>query len=537
MSRPFRRGGNGQSPRSRGWDRSVTPDYYALLNVVPDADREIIRAAYLVLAKRYHPDTATAAFPHNVEKFQLLTEAYEVLRDPNRRALYDWHHARQKRVLAQREKFEQARLQALEQAQRRQGERSREEEEQEHQEARARAKSRSPSALRNPLIFSVGGLALAALVFGLIKAPGPNNLATNSDLAMHTEKFEPSSSLLSDKAARNQKLTDLRQALRQAQTAAAASQESLAQERDRNRRLEEQLAARQDATPGRTQGGNRPATMASEALTAAASEAAQAKQAAERSVTAEKALPEQRARADALARDLDAAQRKIEALTAAAKATASEAAKAKEAAERAATEQRARADALARDLEAAQRKIEALTAAASAANGETARVREDAMRGAEALQRSQQQERARTDALERDLAAVRREFEAQVNAPGKVAEEATRLQQTAERAAAELRDELQEEHYKAEKLARELAAAWRELETQATRLAKTGDKAAQNQELTDLRQALRQAQTAAAASQESLAQERDRNRRLEEQLAARQDATPGRPRSPRVTSR
>jgi len=75
---------------------------------------------------------------------------------------------------------------------------------------------------------------------------------------MHTEKFEPSSSLLSDKAAQNQELTDSRQALRQAQSAAAASQESLAQERDRNRRLEEQLAARQDATPGR--GLNAPAS-------------------------------------------------------------------------------------------------------------------------------------------------------------------------------------------------------------------------------------------------------------------------------------
>jgi curved DNA-binding protein CbpA len=345
MSRPSRRGGNGQSPRSRGWDRSVTPDYYALLNVVPDADREIIRAAYLVLAKRYHPDTATAAFPHNVENFQLLTEAYEVLCDPNRRAHYDRHHARQKRYLAQREEFENARRRAREQAQRRQGERS-QEEEQEHQEARARAKSRSPSALRNPLIFSVGGFALAALVFGLIKAPGPNNLATNSDLAMHTEKFEPSSSLLSDKAAQNQELTDLRQALQQAESLTATYQELLAQERARSQALEEQLAARRDATPGRgrnataspsdtpdpapapatdkpataplptsdkpmTQGGDRPATMAGEALTAAASEAAQAKQAAERAAMAEKALPEERARADTLARDLDAAPGKV----------------------------------------------------------------------------------------------------------------------------------------------------------------------------------------------------------------------------------
>jgi curved DNA-binding protein CbpA len=231
-----------------GWDRSVTPDYYALLNVVPDADREIIRAAYLVLAKRYHPDMAAAGSPHSVEKFQLITEAYEALDDPNLRAQYDRHHARQKRYLAQREKFENARRRAREQARRKQGERS--QEEQEHREARARTKSRSPSAFRNPLVFSVGGFALGALVFGLIKAPGPNNLTINSDPAMHTEKFEPSSSLLSDTAAQNQELTDLRLALRQTEGQSEGYQELLAQERDRNRRLEEQLAARQDAPAG-----------------------------------------------------------------------------------------------------------------------------------------------------------------------------------------------------------------------------------------------------------------------------------------------
>jgi hypothetical protein len=265
----------------------LTLDYYALLNVAPDAEHEIIRAAYLVLAKRYHPDAATAASPHDVEKFQLVTEAYEVLRDPNRRVQYDKYHARQKRLLAQREKFQQARRRAREQAQRNQGERS--QEEQEHREARARA-------LRNPLVFSVGGFALAALVFGLIKAPGLDNLAANTDPAMHTEKFEQSSSLLGDKAALNQELTDvqralqqerdkseklahglatawrelqsqaaaladnaaqhqeltdLRQALQQTERLAATYQELLVQERARNLGLEEQLAARQDATPAR----------------------------------------------------------------------------------------------------------------------------------------------------------------------------------------------------------------------------------------------------------------------------------------------
>jgi hypothetical protein len=250
--------------------------------------------------------------------------------------------------------------------------------------------------------------------------------------------------------------------------------------------------------------------------------------------SAPKAAASEAARADALARDLDTAQRKIEALTAAAKAAASEAAQAKEIAERSATAEkalpgeRARADALARDLDAAQRKIEALTAAAKkAASGETARLREEAMRAAEELQQSQQQTRARTDALERDLAAARRELEAKVNASGKSAEEATRLQQTAERAAAELRLELQEERYKAEKLARELAAAWRELEMQATRLAKAGDNTAQKQALTELRQALQQAESAAAADKESLAQERTRNQELAQELAARRDTTMG----------
>ncbi len=202
-----------------GWDRPVTPDYYALLGVVPDADPEIVRAAYLVLAKRYHPDMAAAASLHRGEKFQLITEAYEVLRNPNRRTQYDRHRARQRRILAQREKFENARR--------------RPPEKQEHREASAGARSRSPSALRNPLVFSAGGFALGALVFGL----------------MHTEKFEQPSSLLGDKATQNQELADLRQALHQVEGQSEGYQELLMQERARSLGLEEQLAARRDAMP------------------------------------------------------------------------------------------------------------------------------------------------------------------------------------------------------------------------------------------------------------------------------------------------
>jgi len=210
----------------RQGDRSVTPDYYALLNVVPDADHDVIRAAYVVLAKRYHPDTATAASPQDVGKFQLIAEAYETLRDPDRRAHYDGLHARQRRILTQREKFEQARR------------RAREQDEQDRQGGRPRASSRPASALRNPLVFSAGGFAMGALVFGLM----------NTSPALHTKKFEPLPSLSGDTAAHDQRLADLLRALERTDRLAAGYRELLVQERARSRDLEEQLAARRDST-------------------------------------------------------------------------------------------------------------------------------------------------------------------------------------------------------------------------------------------------------------------------------------------------
>ena len=207
----------------------MTPDYYTMLGVAPGAEDELIRAAYLVLAKRYHPDTATAASPHNVEQFRLIAEAYEVLRDPRRRAYYDWCHARQEQNLA---------LQI-------QGECS--QEEQEHGAVRAPAKSTWLSAIDNPLVYSAGTVALVvALLFGLIKVIAANGPSANTDVAMRTEKFEGSSSFLSDKAPL-QELTDLRQRLQQTERRAATNQESLARERVRSQDLEQQLAARGDS--------------------------------------------------------------------------------------------------------------------------------------------------------------------------------------------------------------------------------------------------------------------------------------------------
>ena len=64
-------------------------DHYTVLNVSPGADEAIIRAAYRVLAKRYHPDLATGARARSTEKFQQITEAYRILGNADRRAQYD----------------------------------------------------------------------------------------------------------------------------------------------------------------------------------------------------------------------------------------------------------------------------------------------------------------------------------------------------------------------------------------------------------------------------------------------------------------
>jgi hypothetical protein len=64
-------------------------DLYAVLDVSPGADEAIIRAAYRVLAKRYHPDLATGGSTKSTEKFQLITEAYRILGNADRRAQYD----------------------------------------------------------------------------------------------------------------------------------------------------------------------------------------------------------------------------------------------------------------------------------------------------------------------------------------------------------------------------------------------------------------------------------------------------------------
>jgi molecular chaperone DnaJ len=63
-------------------------DYYDILGVAREASDDDIKKAYRKLAMQYHPDRNNGA-KEAEERFKTVTEAYDVLRDPQKRAAYD----------------------------------------------------------------------------------------------------------------------------------------------------------------------------------------------------------------------------------------------------------------------------------------------------------------------------------------------------------------------------------------------------------------------------------------------------------------
>src|ERR1051325_2853998 len=63
-------------------------DFYAVLGVPRTASDDDIKKAYRKLALTYHPDRNNGS-KEAEERFKAISEAYDVLRDPQKRAAYD----------------------------------------------------------------------------------------------------------------------------------------------------------------------------------------------------------------------------------------------------------------------------------------------------------------------------------------------------------------------------------------------------------------------------------------------------------------
>jgi len=61
-------------------------DYYEILQVIPEAEPEVIEGAYKKLAAKYHPDNKRTG---DADRFKVIHEAHEILTHPGRKKKYD----------------------------------------------------------------------------------------------------------------------------------------------------------------------------------------------------------------------------------------------------------------------------------------------------------------------------------------------------------------------------------------------------------------------------------------------------------------
>jgi len=66
-------------------------DHYKVLQIDPEAEDEVVQAAYRRLARKYHPDVADS--PEAAARMAAINAAWAILKDPRRRATYDVERA------------------------------------------------------------------------------------------------------------------------------------------------------------------------------------------------------------------------------------------------------------------------------------------------------------------------------------------------------------------------------------------------------------------------------------------------------------
>lgn len=67
----------------------LSKDYYAILGVLPPIDSVSIRAVYIALLKKYHPDVHNGTKDEAIKITKEFNEAYNILSDVKRREKYD----------------------------------------------------------------------------------------------------------------------------------------------------------------------------------------------------------------------------------------------------------------------------------------------------------------------------------------------------------------------------------------------------------------------------------------------------------------
>jgi len=179
-----------------------------------------------------------------------------------------------------------------------------------------------------------------------------------------------------------------------------------------------------------------------------------------------------------------------------------------------------RAERLAESVDAARLEIESQTAFAAKAIEEASRLKESSRpnQAADSGAAELQEERERSVRLAKDLAAARREVETQTALATQAGEEVFRLKQAGDIGAAELaelRKAIQQERERSTQLEQDLAAARHDLESQAALAAKASE---------ELSQRSQAAEASAADLRQLMAKERERAETLEQDRSLTQSA-------------